>query len=179
MTKEASSNLSKEDGLLLLALLHLKKRWNYSETEVVSSALEQDNKISVATSRYDKKLKRAHHAEKQVIEKFIKEHGQKPDKNATIAVTLSPCVHEPSTSRVGVSCAVRLQELGITKVRIGAWDNRQIKIAELKTFGLEVSITENPILKKLSEDIASYFNVAVYDKRKADFIDFSVLDKFN
>jgi pyrimidine deaminase RibD-like protein len=164
--------ISKEDTLLLFVLRGLEKNWYEDGVGIVAAAIFDRNNLIFSTSTKDSKTGLWNHAEKNAISEYLVRFKSLPSGNAILAVTLSPCVRETSTTRLGNACTKLILGAGVSRIHFGAQDVNQPQIETT----IEITQTNNETLRRLSETIAGLFAKRPYHR---DEIDFSVLNTFN
>ena len=145
-----ASDLLNPDNIIadLCRLVINRQKINSDYYGMVGAAIiSPGGKILMETS-YSKDGKWVH-AERSVIQKYIKKYGDLPD-GCTLVITLSPC-NDKMYDRYGSSCESLLKEFGIKKVYYGYDDPSQLHTPP------EFIETKNKTLRELCKAMADTF----------------------
>lgn len=133
---------------------------------VVSAAIVDGDRISFGIPTPYEDTEYYYHAERNAVRNFLNSYGVLPSESAAIAISLSPCTeNRKSKHRKGVCCSRLLlgkdpeyPNLEIKRVHVGFVDPWQVEsLEDYKDMGFNISVTQEPKLRKSCEKLFEYF----------------------
>jgi pyrimidine deaminase RibD-like protein len=150
---------SSNDGRLQNVLGRLREAWSDPLAGIVAAGIydEKSDRSAIAVSRYEGSG-RWRHAEDRALEAFVCEFGAPPASSIAV-VTLAPCTHLRSQSRIGAACAWLLANAGIKHFYVGAIDRATYSQteADYAAMGITVTETQDPGLRRTCGQVAQMF----------------------
>jgi pyrimidine deaminase RibD-like protein len=98
------------------------------------------------------------HAERVALERFLERYGV-PGEEVVVVVSLAPCTHPESQSRLGGACALMLVESGIKHVHAGAIDLSTYRntLRDYAALGLDLTFARDKQIRSICERLAGVF----------------------
>jgi pyrimidine deaminase RibD-like protein len=148
------------DDRLSSVVEHLRSAWLDPLTGLVAAGIyDGKDRSALAVSQFAGNG-RWSHAENIALQTFVSRFGR-PSGSAIAVVTLAPCTHLASSSRVGPPCAALLAKEGIRNLYVGAIDLASYKNteADYAGLGLNVTFTSDPKLRAVCARLAKVFEL--------------------
>lgn len=142
------------DYYLFQTIKYIKGEWFKPEVGFVSCAILSGSNVVYSTNTIEKGGKILH-AERNALNKYRELFGKLND-NATVIVTLSPCI-EFSKNRIGSSCTSLLLKNGIKKIHFGHLHDKQGTMDTYKKLGFMPTLTENTLLNSISKGLLQFY----------------------
>ena len=151
-----SSNVA--DAYLSRVITHLRDCWMHPDVGIVSAAIMDPSHRLVFGVSTRTTSGSWIHAERNALINFKLAFGR-PSPDSLVLTTLSPCTKVCSLSRSGPPCAQLLADNGLSKVHAGCIDVYAAPrgIEYYKEMDIELSVTEDPVCKTISEDLYNLF----------------------
>jgi pyrimidine deaminase RibD-like protein len=155
------------DVHLARTLALLEERWFAPETGAVAACLFDP---ATGEAIYDVSRDTGHnlysHAERNVIARYVEEHGAPPSRDAVLITTLSPCTGETSW-RVGESCSDLMAKYGLHRLHTGLVDPQHPPHASSQPdHSFDITATRNEELATTCRKLRGLFNLKA--PRRAD-----------
>jgi pyrimidine deaminase RibD-like protein len=151
---------SLDDERLGHVIACLRDSWASPSNGLVAAGIFDSKSKSVTAASEYAGGGRWYHAERLALERFRTAFGA-PSSSAIAIVTLAPCTHESSLSRIGDSCASLLLRAGIRRAHVGAVDRQSYTQTEqdYRLMGLEVTVTLDRSAQLVCERIGQIFGI--------------------
>jgi pyrimidine deaminase RibD-like protein len=152
------------DRRLSQTIAFLRSVWLDPLTGLVAAGIfDSQGRSAIAASQYGG-CGRWRHAENLALERFLSAYGA-PSADAVAVVTLAPCTHPVSQSRLGPPCAVLLGQNHIQRIHAGAIDKASYPQteADYSSIGIRFTLADDQVLRLVCEQLAGIF--AKYGRR--------------